>query len=291
MATADLLSEPQDAGAPPLPAPPVQDGAAALGADDQKTWLSTMPEDIRASPSLSRYSSPESLARAYLNAERHLRSEKVPIPKDDTDTEAWDRYYKAGGRPEEPTQYEFAKPKAEEMPEGVVYDEQMEQWWRQSAHEAGLSKRQASKLYEQYRDRFYSQLDASHRIESEQVTKAKVELQRDWGNEFEARRQLAKAAFAEMPSDLQEFAKNSGLVRMPSFLKYLYQTKASTTGELDARDGARGAVESPSSITDRIAEFRSHHAKALAQVEHPEHSMRVRELTQLHERLYPQEDK
>ena len=289
MATADLLSEPQEQPTPPPGEAPAPDGAAALGVDGEKTWLATLPEDLRGSPSLSRYSNAESLARAYLNAERMIGSEKVPIPRDETDTEAWDRYYKAGGRPEEPTQYAFARPKAEEMPEGVAYDEQMETWWRQSAFEAGLSKRQADKLYEQYRDRFYSQVDASHKIESEQVTKAKVELQRDWGNEYEARRQLARAAFAEMSGDLQEFARNSGLVRMPSFVKYLYQTKAATTGEMAAMDGGRVGLETPQALTNRITEFRGIHAKALGDASHPEHVMRVRELTAMHERLYPQE--
>ena len=131
-----------------------------MAPEANEAFLKTLPDDLREMPSLKRYSSPESLARAYVSLERTLGMEKVPIPKDENDQEAWDRYYAAGGRPAEPTQYQFERPKPEELPTGVQWDEGMENWWRQAAFEGGLSQRQANKLVGEYKNRFVSNVQA-----------------------------------------------------------------------------------------------------------------------------------
>ena len=98
---------------PPSPAPdqviPKTVGER-LAPDPNREWLKTLPDDLQGNENLARYSSTESLARGYLNAHKMLVSEKVPIPKDPNDTEAWNTYYKAGGRPDDPKQYVFQKP-------------------------------------------------------------------------------------------------------------------------------------------------------------------------------------
>jgi hypothetical protein len=239
---------------------------------------------LQENASLARYSNPESLARAYVNLERTLGSDKVPIPKDPNDQEAWDRYYVAGGRPPEPQGYSFEKPQA--MPEGVYWDESMEGWWRQAAFQSGLSQRQAQKLVDQYRDRYVAQVDMYNRSVDTDVVKGKAELQRDWGSEFEARRALARAAYLEMPPELQKSAKDSGLARMPAFIKYLYQNKVATTGERQPRPPGEAADNSPDNLRNKIAAFRNTHDAALKDASHPDHDLRLRELTDLHNRLF-----
>lgn len=271
---------------PPSPAPdqviPKTVGER-LAPDPNREWLKTLPDDLQGNENLARYSSTESLARGYLNAHKMLVSEKVPIPKDPNDTEAWNTYYKAGGRPDDPKQYVFQKP--EKLPEGVTWDENMEGWWRGAAHESGLSQRQAQKLVDQYRDRFLANMDMMNRQVDQQLTTAKLELQRDWGSEYEARRALAKAAFAEMPTDARNAAVENGLARMPSFVKYLYDVKAKTTGEVSPRpSGTTGT--SPEALREKISDYRKQHNVALMDENHPEHAMRLAALTQMHNQLF-----
>jgi hypothetical protein len=254
-----------------------------LAPDPNKEWLATLPKDLQDNENLARYSSTEALARAYLNSHRMLVSEKVPIPKDPNDTDAWNLYYKAGGRPDEPKQYIFQKP--ETLPEGVTWDTNMEGWWRNAAFESGLSQRQAQKLVDQYRDRFISTIDMQNRQINQQLNSAKLELQRDWGSEYEAKRALAKAAFAEMPEDARRAAIDNGLARMPSFVKYLYDVKAKVTGEMSPRPaGATG--DTPESLRQKIADYRTQYSAALNDVNHPEHDMRLAAFTQMHNKLF-----
>lgn len=84
-----------------------------------------------------KFNSVGSLAKSYLNLERMLSKDKMPIPTDNDGDEVWDQAYKALGRPETPDGYE--------APEGLPQEakEQTDKIF----HEAGLSQKQASKLY------------------------------------------------------------------------------------------------------------------------------------------------
>ena len=304
-----LLAEPPaPGGAPPPPAapppaappttssgsppqPPTTSSATTssavadkLAPDATKAFLATLPKDLAENPSLSRYSTPESLARAYVNLERTLGQEKVPIPKDPNDQEAWDRYYTAGGRPPEPQAYSFVKP--DKLPDGMVWDENMEGWWRGAAFESGLSQRQAQRLVDQYRDRYAAQIDMSNRQADREIVDGKAVLQRDWGSEYETRRAIAKAAFLALPAVVQQRAKDSGLARDPQYIKSLYEQRVSITGERQPRPPGESAEGDPTALRGRIAAFRSQHDAALKDVAHPEHDLRLKELTDMHNRLF-----
>lgn len=289
----------QPTGAPPTPAvapgvvPPQHDKppqgsppADPLRPDPNKAFLATLPKDLQENASLGRYSSTESLARAYVNLERTLGSEKVPIPRDPNDQEAWDRYYVAGGRPPEPAGYSFDKP--EKLPEGVTWDDNMEGWWRQAAFESGLSQRQAQKLVDQYRDRYVAQIDLGNKQIDSDLVAGRAVLQRDWGAEYEARRSLARAAFNAMPPDLQKAMKDTGLARMPSLIKYLHDVQKAQTGERVPVPPGDSAVTSPDAIRQRISAFRAQHAVALADASHPDHDRLLAEFTRMHSQLFPE---
>jgi hypothetical protein len=278
---------PAGAAAPPpaaVPAATTPPNVAALAPDPTKEFMKTLPQDLQQNASLSRYTTTESLARAYVNLERTLGSEKVPIPKDPNDQEAWDRYYVAGGRPPEPKAYQFQKP--DRMPEGMVWDDNMEGWWRQAAFESGLSQRQAQKLVDQYRDRYAAQIDLGNKQVTSEIMNGKAVLQRDWGSEYETRRAIARAAFLDLPAVVQQRARDSGLARDPEYIKSLYAQRVALTGERQPRPPGESAEGSPDALRGRIASFRSQHDAALKDVSHPEHDLRLKELTDMHNRLF-----
>jgi hypothetical protein len=68
-------------------------------------WYDDLPDDLKADPNVVKYSSKEALAKAHVNAVKLLGTDKVPLPKDENDAEGWERYYKAGGRPDKAEDY------------------------------------------------------------------------------------------------------------------------------------------------------------------------------------------
>jgi hypothetical protein len=290
--TMTMTSAPEGGSASPAsPASPAAPAAASSAGNGAAApdggWRAQLPEDIRDHPSLTRYSDWEGLARGYLNAEQLIGRDKVPIPRDDSDEEAWDRWYAAAGRPEAPDRYDLQKP--ETLPEGVTYDEQMEAWWRQTAHGAGLSSRQFTRLFEAYRDRVIAGAEAARAAAEAEVTAGHVALRRDWGEAYDLQRQLARAEFKSMPEEVQQLALQSGLARKPAFVKWLAGNRERVTGELQTQavdNGLKGAT--PQQLSDQIAQHRSAHEKVLMNRDHPEHALRLRELSAMYARLYPE---
>ena len=67
-------------------------------------FLSLVPEELRDHPSLSPIKDVPNLARSYVNAQRLIGTDKLPLPANPTD-EDLDNIYSRLGRPESPDEY------------------------------------------------------------------------------------------------------------------------------------------------------------------------------------------
>jgi uncharacterized protein YoaH (UPF0181 family) len=70
-------------------------------------FLQMVPEELREHPSLSPIKDVENLARSYVNAQRLIGADKIPVPVNPTD-EDLDNIYNRLGRPESVDGYEIA---------------------------------------------------------------------------------------------------------------------------------------------------------------------------------------
>jgi len=64
------------------------------------------------------------------------------LPVEGATQDQWDAFYKAAGRPDAPTGYEF------KFPEGVTPDEGYKTWAQTTFHKLGLSGKTAGALVE-----------------------------------------------------------------------------------------------------------------------------------------------
>lgn len=113
-----------DAPAPTETAPPVA-GEQAAPATERPTWL---PE---------KFKTPEDLARSYGELEKTFGR------KEEEFRAKWEQE-RLASRPEKPDAY-----KLPELP-GVADDQPLTQWWRNFAHESGLSQEQFEKAVAAY---------------------------------------------------------------------------------------------------------------------------------------------
>ena len=126
-------------------------------------------------------------------------------------------------------------------------------WWRQQAHHAGLGTRQAKDVVGGFMARVQAQVELNNRQIDQSVVRGKAELQRDWGSEYEARRALARAAFMEMPSRLAKAGQGQRHGQVPSYIKWLYDTRVRLTGERQPHPPGETADTDPQAITDKIS--------------------------------------
>lgn len=118
-----------------------------------------------------KFNSVSSLAKSYLNLERMLSKEKMPIPTDNDGDEVWEQAYKALGRPETPQGYQAPEgmdPDAKAATDAIFY-------------EAGLSQRQASKLYAQIAKALEDNANNQQEQSTQSIEQAVQALEADFG--------------------------------------------------------------------------------------------------------------
>jgi hypothetical protein len=112
----------------------------------QGSWRESLPQDLQTHPTIGKFQDVGSLAKSYIELQKqggNIPENYVPVPEEGWTENDWTNFYNKVGRPEKPDGYEFQKP---ELPQGLDYDPNMDNWFKDTAHKLGLTKAQAAKL-------------------------------------------------------------------------------------------------------------------------------------------------
>lgn len=254
-------------------------------------WRDILPDDIKASPSLEKFETIEGLAKSYVNLEGMLGSDKVPIPKGE-DAEAWERFYKAGGRPENSEGYGFTEP--EKIPDGMVYSKELDTRLADISLQNGLNVKQAQGVREALMgivaEGATKNLEASEISAAEQAKqseKALADLKTEWGQAFDERSKIAGAAINELfPPEFVAKLEAAGMANDPIVAKSAYDMGVKLIGEKELL-GSVPTEAAPGDLDAKIADHRKTYEVELKDARHPDHQLRVSELTDLFNRRYP----
>lgn len=177
-------------------------------------FLSTIPEDLRDHPSLGPIKDVENLARSYVNAQRLIGADKLPMPVNPT-TEDLDNIYSRLGRPESAEGYEIPV-------DGNIVTEEVAKSYADVAHNLRLTPDQANGVLEYYRAMVQESGSMSEAAESQQRNSTEMALRKEWGDEFDVRIEDAgKIAKQFGSSDLLEMrlADGTKVGNHPDFIK------------------------------------------------------------------------
>jgi hypothetical protein len=181
-AAAELLAAPPPAADPPVVVAPATQTPEGLAAADAakvapaagEPWFKGVADpELKGWLENKNYESPEAMAAAHRGLEKLLGSEKVPLPKDDADTEGWDRVYKAMGRPDAPEGYGLEKL------EGG--DEGFAQQMAGLLFEAGVGQKQALRMGERWNAYMTEQAKAADNAFKVQSDQDLIDLKTEWG--------------------------------------------------------------------------------------------------------------
>ncbi len=156
-------------------------------------FLTMIPEDIREHPSFGPIKDVENLARSYVNAQRLIGSEKVPLPTNPTD-EDLDNIYGRLGRPEAPDGYQI-------QADGNVITEDIATQYADIAHKLRLTPQQAEGVLEYYRSTVSNSAEQMQQIAAEQAESTEAELRREWGKTYDQKINAASGAAKEFAGD------------------------------------------------------------------------------------------
>ena len=257
---------------------------APSGPDD---WRSTIPEEIRGHKSLDHIQDVGALAKSYVNAQSMIGADKVAIPGKHATDDDWNEVYARLGRPDSPEGYELQN----NLAEGVEADEGMLDWYRQTAHEIGLTPTQAQKLLDKYNGELGSRFDGDTGQADQLIAQTETELRREYGQAFDDRLSNANAIMMEFGavdtvdgetmSAVSEIELSDGrlLGDHPEMIKMMMNIGefiSSKIGE-DSLEGIKtsGAM-TPSDAQERISEITAKGSPYWDQ-RHPEHDFYVNE--------------
>lgn len=154
-----------------------------------KTWLSS-----------KKYPDAESALKSHWSLERMMGAEKAGrtavLPKDDNDVEGWKALAAKIGVPDTPDGYKLPTPEGAD--DGFA--KTASKWF----HEAGVPPRAANKIAEAWNSWVGEQMKANEAAEQAESAKQMGALEKEWGNDYGAKRELAQRGY-------REFAKQFGL--------------------------------------------------------------------------------
>ena len=206
-------------------------------------FLSMLPEEIRDHPSLNPIKDVENLARSYVNAQRLIGADKLPMPVNPSE-EDLDRIYSRLGRPESPDGYQLSV-------DGNIVTEDVAAQFSDVAHKLRLTPEQASGIMDYYRSAVENTGVANMQQSQEMQEQAMESLRQEWGRAYDQKIQAAASVAQEfMDTDMFNLtlADGSRLGDNPGFIKAMANVadfKRTVTSEDTVSETAQSNVMTP----------------------------------------------
>lgn len=198
------------------------------------SWLGESPDaDLLGHVQNKGWAGPADAVKSHRELEKMFGADKagrtVVLPAND-DPNEWGQVWSKLGRPESPDGYKLP------VPEGV--DANYAKVMAEAMHKAGIPLKQAQAIAEANNAFFAAQLEAQGASTTAQLEAEHAQLRKDWGSEFDLRRELAKRAAVNLGLDesaIDTLEKSAGFTKT---LKALAKV-----GDLLREHGAEGLGE------------------------------------------------
>ena len=147
-------------------------------------WYDGFEDEVNTGTAQNKgWSGVEDVVKSYRELETHVGAPPDSIIKlpEDPDSEAWGDIYNKLGRPEEADGYVF------DTPEGQEINQEMVDWFKQQAHDNGMSASQAENLFNSWNE-FANQANSSSAEQTKLAQEAELsDLKNRWGDKFSER--------------------------------------------------------------------------------------------------------
>ena len=240
-------------------AAPLETPAEVAQGGSGNDFLQMIPEEIRQHPSLSPIKDVENLARSYVNAQRLIGADKIPMPVNPSD-EDLDRIYNRLGRPESPDGYQLAA-------DGNIVTEDLVKDFADFSHKLRLTPEQASGILDYYRSSVEQSAAGSEEQAQAYRQTTEEALKSEWGRAYDQKLNQAVNAAREFSNpeifDLQ-LTDGSRLGDNPEFIKTfakIAEFRQTVTSEDTISENAQANVMTPKQAQaeiDAIMNNRSH---------------------------------
>jgi hypothetical protein len=234
---------------------------------DRASWSAALPEDLRTALAPKNFTTPEALARSYLELEKTLGKKGIVAPEKDGDVLKWPGW-KDLGVPDSYKDHGFKDP------EGTEVDPALDGAFREMAGGLKLLPAQAQGLRDWWNGK-QAELAAAHAAQVEDSAKAgEAALRKDFGAQLDGKLKTAADLVAgmagETAADLWGGQEPVALLkRSPAWARALIKVAdAMAEGGFGPPAGAP-AIATPAAARAEITRLRG--SEAYTNSRHPEH--------------------
>ena len=255
-------------------------------------WREGLDVSVKEHPSLKNFKNPGDLAKSWVEAQKLIGRDKIPVPGEKATKEDWDTVFDRLGRPKDKTGYQIPDKK---LPDGFPAPKaEFLENLKQKAHELGLLPGQLNGLYEWFMDSETNEFNQYSSERDKQRGEAENALRKRWGKAYEQNYQIAEQAVNKYGTE--EFInklKATGLNNDPDTIEFI-ANMAKNFSEDKITGKPPGLTLSPDEARAKIASIQAEAMKDrnhwMNNKHHPEHEYGMKMWKDLHEQAYPEDN-
>jgi hypothetical protein len=187
-----------------------------------------------------------------------IGKDKIVMPGENAKPEEWGEFFKKLGRPDKPEDYKLARPS--DLPKDFPFDDKLIQAYGTTAHELGLTPKQAMGLYKWFMTSETDAFSGMAKDAEKSRNDAETVLRKEFGGAYEERLEAANKMLAQFGNpELAEFLESSpAFGNSPHLVKFL----ANVAGQF-SEDTLKGMGErrfntrTPAEAQEEIRQLRS----------------------------------
>jgi len=247
------------------------------GSGSNPTWRDSLPEEMRADPTLGKYNDINSLAKAHVDLQKFVGKKGIFPPGEKATPEQWKDFFKAAGQPE------FDK-FGVKLPEGKQFNTELIDGFKKTAHESGLLPQQAQGVLDWFLGVEENKAKASA-VQADLQTKNQIaELRKEWGEGFD--KEIGKAKLAAKELGIQEYLEKTGLGNDVTLVKALAKAGALYGEDKLRGEGGGSFGQTPDEIKAEIVRIQSDLKGPYYDKNHMGPKAAVQQMENLYQKLY-----
>ncbi len=248
-------------------------------------WKSGFDSDTQALVGAKGWKGPQDMAKSYMGLEKLVGGKNIVQPKEGASEQEWNSYYEKLGRPSKSDDYKLERSK-----DFQFYDEKATSQYKQIAHKAGLTPKQAQIVHDEfyaYENKIYAEQKAAQQDRTQEVGQ---NMRKEWGAAYDQNIKMAEAAATELFKDNPELIEALHNTMGEGFYKMVYGYAKNTTDPrmVTGRDNANWAIAPDQALREiKRLQGDGEFNKKWLNNQHPEHEYAKNEMTRLNRLAYP----
>ena len=259
-----------------------------------KSWRDDLlPDDIKGEPLFEKYQSPQEAFKAFVEAQK-LIGKKGIIPPEGEDEglrkEFLKEVYEKIGEelPEDPADYEI--PEVEDIPDELkAMNEEDVEAFKDIAHKAGLTKRQAEEIYKLYIEQEKKRYNEFVRAGDELQQQAEDRLREKWGKAYDVKVRKIQTLVSKLGSNelIEKVRSNPYIGNDPDMVEFLGKVVDLMSEDVIGGEPRR-ATMTPEEAKSEIYKIKMDNSHPFNDQGHPEHKIAKERMNELYKLAYPE---